>query len=491
MSERGNDRAVVVGSGPNGLAAAIVLARAGVRVTVFEAEPVAGGGLRTEPLTLPGFIHDVCAAVFPMAVASPFFREIDLGIDWRHPPISVAHPQEDGSEAALALDFDATVASLGEDGSAYRALVGPLCRNADAFIDDVLAPLHVPRHPLLLARFGAHALRSAESIANRFHDARTRALFAGCAAHAFMPLDLPFSSAMGLVLALTAHAPGWPIPIGGAGRIARALVACAERLGVEIVTDHRVTHAGDLPAARAYLFDVAPSRLADLAPHLPERYRQKLRRFKMGPAAFKIDWALSSPIPWRSPACRRAGTVHVGGTFEEVAEAERAIWSGAPPERPFIIVAQPSLFDPTRAPIGKHVAWAYAHVPFGSELDWREVIEARIEAFAPGFKDAILERGVMSPATLEAHDENLVGGHIIGGVASLGQLFARPVSAISPYTTPDASIFVCSASTPPGGGVHGMCGFHAARVALARRFGVVAKEEKRKDWRRARNVMAG
>ena len=472
--------AIVVGSGPNGLAAAIVLAREGVRVTVFEAAPVAGGGLRSEALTLPGFVHDVCAAVFPMTVASPFFRELALeGVEWRTPPIAVAHPQRDGSEAALAVDFEATIASLGQDGAAYRALVGPLVRHASELMDDVLAPLHVPHHPLLLARFGVHALSSAASIASRFQDARTRALFAGCAAHAFVPLDATLSAALGLVLASSAHAPGWPIPIGGAGAIASALVRRAESLGVEIVTSHRVSRFADLPPARAYLFDVAPGSLANLAPHLTPRYLRKLRRFRLGPAAFKIDWALSSPIPWRAPACRRAATVHVGGTFEEIAIAERSICDGEPPERPFILVAQPSLFDPTRAPIGKYTAWAYAHVPFASDLDWTAAIESSIEAFAPGFRDAILERSAMSPAALEAHDANLVGGHIIGGVANLGQLLARPVSALAPYATPDPSIFLCSASTPPGGGVHGMCGFHAARLVLARRFGDVKTRDTR------------
>jgi phytoene dehydrogenase-like protein len=287
-----------------------------------------------------------------------------------------------------------------------------------------------------------------------------------------MPLDKPFSAAMGLVLAASAHAPGWPIPIGGAGKIASALVRCAERLGVEIVTSHRILRMNDLPPARAYLFDVAPSRLADIAPHLPATYAAKLRKFRLGPAAFKIDWALSSPIPWRAPACRRAATVHIGGTFEEIARAEQAIWNGHLPEQPFTLVAQPSLFDPTRAPLGKHTAWAYAHVPFASEVDWTFLVESRIEAFAPGFRDAIMGRSVMSPAALEARDANLVGGHILGGVSSVGQIFARPVSALSPYSTPDPAIFSCSASTPPGGGVHGMCGFNAARVVLARRFGV-------------------
>jgi phytoene dehydrogenase-like protein len=465
--------AVVVGSGPNGLAAAIVLARAGVRVTVFEAAPVAGGGLRSEELTLPGFVHDVCAAIFPMTVASPLFRELGLEVEWRTPPIALAHPQIDGSEAALAVDFDATVASLGDDGAEYRALVGPFVAQSSTLMEEVLAPLHVPRHALLLARFGARAISSAEAIADRFRDARTRALFAGCAAHAFTPLDEPLSSALGLVLASSAHAPGWPVPIGGARSIGSALVRRAEQLGVEIVTGHRITRMSDLPPALAYLFDVAPSHLADIALHLPARFLRKLRRFRLGPAAFKIDWALSSPIPWRAPACRRAATVHVGGTFEEIARAEQAIWNGHAPEQPFILVAQPSLFDPTRAPMGKHTAWAYAHVPFASELDWTNVIESRIEAFAPGFRDAISERHAMSPAALEAHDENLVGGHIIGGVPVLGQIFARPVSAFAPYSTPDPAVFSCSASTPPGGGVHGMCGFHAARAVLARRFGIV------------------
>jgi phytoene dehydrogenase-like protein len=479
--------AVVVGSGPNGLAAAIVLAREGVRVTVFEAEPIAGGGLRSAELTLPGFVHDVYAAVFPMAALSPFFRELDLDVEWRTPPIAVAHPQLDGSEAALAVDFEATIASLGFDGREYRALVEPFVVHARALAEDVLAPLHAPRHPLLLARFGARAMRSAVSVANRFRDERTRALFAGCAAHAFMPLDEPLSAAMGLVLASSAHAPGWPIPIGGAGQIASALVRCAERLGVEIVTSHRISRFHELPPARAYVLDVAPSRLAEIAPHLPARYLEELRRFRLGPAAFKMDWALSSPIPWRAPACRRASTIHVGGTLEEIALAERSIGRGERPERPFILIAQPSLFDPTRAPLGMHTAWAYAHVPFASDRDWSDTIESCIEAFAPGFRDAILARCGAPPALLEAHDENLVGGHILGGALELGQLFARPSSALWPYATPDPAIFMCSSSTPPGGGVHGMCGYHAARAVLAHRFGV---RRQRKDSRRRAALVA-
>lgn len=467
-----DDRAIVVGSGPNGLSAAIVLARAGLRVTVLEAEPTIGGGLRSEALTLPGFVHDVCAAVFPMAVVSPFFRELALDVEWVHPPIAVAHPLADGTAAAITRSVDETASLLGPDGAAWRQVFEPLARDADALWPDLLAPLHAPKHPLAFARFGAHARHSAKGFADgHFQGERARALFAGCAAHSFLPLTAPLSSAIGIVLAISAHAAGFPHAVGGAQRVATALVEIATKLGVELVTGARVTSATSLPPARAYLFDVAPLHLAEIAAdRLPAHYGQKLRRYRYGPSAFKIDWALSEPIPWRAMECRAAATVHVGGTLEEIASAEAMLWRGESPEHPFILVAQPSSFDPTRAPEGRHTAWAYAHVPFASERDWTDVIEARIESFAPGFRDVILARHVLPPGALESHDANLVGGHIIGGVADVAQLFARPVSALHPYATPNPAIFICSASTPPGAGVHGMCGYHAARAALASRF---------------------
>jgi phytoene dehydrogenase-like protein len=465
-------RAVVVGSGPNGLAAAIALARRGVAVTVYEAEEALGGGLRSEALTLPGFVHDVCAAVFPMALASPFFRELSLDVEWVRPPVAVAHPFLDGTAAAITRSVSETAATLGADGDAYRRVFEPLVEHAEALWPELLSPLHVPKHPWMLARFGLDARHSGKGFAEaRFRTERARALFAGCAAHAFLPLTKPFSSAVGIVLALSAHTPGFSHAIGGAARLAASLVAVASKLGVEFVTGERVTTMSSLPEARGYLFDTAPMHLAEIAgDRLPERYRRRLRDYRYGPSAFKIDWALSEPIPWRAPECRAAATVHVGGTLEEIASAEAMISRGESPEHPFILVAQPSAFDPTRAPEGRHTGWAYAHVPFASERDWTESIEARIESFAPGFRDTILARHVLSPAALEAHDANAIGGHILGGVADFAQLFARPVRWVDPYATPDPALFICSASTPPGAGVHGMCGYHAARSALARRF---------------------
>jgi phytoene dehydrogenase-like protein len=467
--------AVVVGSGPNGLAAAIVLARAGLAVQVFEGQTTLGGGLQSAPLTLPGFVHDLCAAVFPMAVVSPFLRELPLakhGVSWLYPAVSLAHPFPDRPAAILAPSLERTLESLGRDASSYRRVFAPLLAQADSLWPDLLAPLHVPRRPLPFLRFGQHAARSAAGFARaHFEDDRVRALFAGCAAHAFLPLTKPLTAALGVVLALTAHSPGWPYAAGGAGRIADALVAYARSLGVTFVTEQWVDDVGRLPSARAYLFDVAPLHLARIAAvRLPSRYRERLRRYRYGPGAFKIDWALSQPIPWRDAACREASTVHVAGTFEDVVRAEADVSAGRLPEKPFILVAQPSLLDPTRAPAGRHTCWAYAHVPHGWTGDATALIEQRLEQFAPGFRDTILARAVTPPAALEQRNPNCIGGHIVGGVADLGQLFTRPVARRVPYSTPEPSIFICSASTPPGAGIHGMCGYHCATTVLARRF---------------------
>lgn len=467
--------AVVIGSGPNGLAAAIELARAGLSVRMFEAQEALGGGLQSARLTLPGYTHDVCAAVLPMAVVSPFLRSLSLhqhGVEWIYPPVSLAHPFLDGSAAVLARSLQETAESLGVDGAAYQRTFKPLLAAAEELWPELLAPLHLPRHPLHLLRFGLQACRSAAGLGRaRFRGAAAQALFAGCAAHGFLPLTQPFTAALGLVLGMAGHAPGWPYCRGGTQRIADALVQQARDLGVTFVTGHHVRHLGGLPAARAYLFDTSPRQLAEIAAaELPPRYRARLLRYRYGPSVFKVDWALSDPIPWRAAACRSASTVHLGGTLEEIADAEAAIWEGRVPERPFLLVAQPSLFDPSRAPPQRHTGWAYAHVPHGCTHDLTAQLEARIEEFAPGFRDTILARRVLSPAALEAHNPNCIGGHILGGVADLWQLFTRPVARWVPYSTPNPALFICSSSTPPGAGIHGMCGYHAAQAVLKRRF---------------------
>lgn len=468
--------AAVVGSGPNGLSAAIVLARAGLRVRVHEAEPTVGGGCRSAELTLPGFVHDVCSAIHPMAAASPFFSELNLGrrgLEWIHPTVALAHPLDDGSAVTLLRSLDETAVGLGTDAGAYRRIVAPLAANARALIDDVLGPLaRVPRHPLLLTRFGSRAMFSAERLSRAFDGERARALIAGLAAHSFLPLDAPFTASFALVFMAVCHTVGWPLVRGGSQRLTDALVATLRELGGEVALGDRVGALEQLSPTRAVLFDTTPSALDRICgDRLPDRYRRALQRFRHGPGAFKIDYALSGPVPWRAPACRLAGTVHLGGTFAEIAASEATVARGEHPERPFVLVAQQSLFDPTRAPTSHHTLWAYCHVPPGSMRDMTAAIEAQLERFAPGFRDVVLARTVTPPRTLEDHNANYIGGDISGGANDGGQLFARPVFAVDPYATPAAGIYLCSASTPPGAGVHGMCGFHAAQSALRRTFG--------------------
>jgi phytoene dehydrogenase-like protein len=464
--------AVVVGAGPNGLAAAITLARAGRAVLVLERADTIGGGARTADLTLPGFRHDVCAAVHPLAAGSPFFRALALdahGLDLVHPPSPLAHPLDDGTAVLLERSVGATATGLGPDARAYRTLMEPLVDAATPLIDALLGPPRPPRHPIALARFGLSALRSAAGLARaRFEGPRARALFAGLAAHSMLPLEQSPSAAFGLVLALLGHACGWPVARGGSQRIADALASLLRGLGGEIVTGRPVASLEELPPARCVLLDVTPRQLLALAGRrLPESYRRRLARYRYGPGSCKVDWALDGPIPWRAGACRRAATVHVGGTLEEIAAAEAAATRGEHPERPFVLLAQPSLFDPTRAPAGKHTVWGYCHVPNGSAVDMAERIERQVERFAPGFRDRILARHVMTAADLERYNPNYVGGDINGGLQDLWQLFARPVARLVPYATPVRGLYLCSASTPPGGGVHGMCGARAARAALA------------------------
>ena len=458
--------AVVVGSGPNGLAAAITLARAGRSVLVLEAAETVGGGMRSAELTLPGFVHDVCSAVHALAVGSPFLRELALP-ELVHPPAPLAHPLDDGTAVTLERSVELTAAGLDEgDGDAWIRLFGPFVDRADALMDDVLGPLRVPRHPLLLARFGLPALRTAHGLARRaYRGARARALFAGLAAHSMLPLSAAGSASFGVVLGVLGHAYGWPVVRGGSGRLADALVAELRSLGAGIETGTRVASLADLPRARAVLLDVTPRQVLELAAdRLPAGYARRLRRYRYGPGAFKLDYALDGPIPWRAPECARAGTVHLGGTLAEVAAAEAAPGH----ERPFVLVAQQSLFDETRAPDGKHTVWAYAHVPNGWRGDATDAIEGQLERFAPGFRDRVLARAARGPAELERYDENYVGGDINGGLQDLRQLFGRPVPRLVPYATPVPGLYLCSSSTPPGGGVHGMCGHHAARAALAR-----------------------
>jgi phytoene dehydrogenase-like protein len=465
--------AVIVGAGPNGLAAGITLARAGRSVLVLEAKETIGGGTRSAALTLPGFVHDVCSALHPLGVASPFFQELPLaqhGLGWVYPPACLAHPLDDGTAVLVQGSIEETARNLGADAAAYRRLMGPLVAGWQGLLDGVLGPLRFPRHPFLMARFGLAGLLPAVTLARTaFRGERARAVFAGMASHAMMPLSAPATAAFGLILGLVAHAIGWPMARGGSQRIADALGAHLQSLGGEIHTGRPVRSTADLPGARALLFDTAPRQLVQIVgEQLPAGYRQALARFRYGPGVFKADYALDGPVPWRAQECLRAGTVHVGGTLEEIAAAEAGVWRGEHAQRPFVLVAQQSLFDATRAPEGKHTLWAYCHVPHGSSEDVTDRLEAQLERFAPGFRDRILARSIVTAAGMEAYNPNYVGGDINAGVQDLRQIFTRPVPRLDPYTTPVPGLYLCSSSTPPGGGVHGLCGYYAARAALRR-----------------------
>jgi phytoene dehydrogenase-like protein len=468
-----NYDAVVIGSGPNGLAAAITLAQDGRSVVVYEAEPTVGGGARSAELTLPGFVHDLCAAVFPLAIGSPFFRSLPLsehGLEWIQPDAPLAHPFEDGTVAILERSVRATAAYLGSDEDAYIRLMEPLVSHWNGLERDLLGPLRLPRHPLLLARFGALALRPARGFAEkRFSDARARAFFGGLAAHAMLPLEKYATAAFGLVLGITGHALGWPVPRGGAQRMAQALASYLRSLGGDIVLNRPISSLNELPRSRAILCDLTPRQVVALAEkRLPNGFKRKLQRYRYGMGAFKVDWALAGPVPWSAPACARAATVHLGGTLEEIAASERAAGRGEISERPFVLLAQPSLFDRTRAPDGKHTLWGYCHVPNGSTENMLAKIEDQVERFAPGFRDLVLGRNLLPPAALEKHNANLVGGDINGGAADLAQLLLRPTARL--YGTPVKGLYICSSSTPPGGGVHGLCGYFAARQAVREMF---------------------
>jgi phytoene dehydrogenase-like protein len=469
--------ACVIGSGPNGLAAAIVLAQAGMRVDVFEAEAEPGGAVRTLPLTLPGFLHDFGSAVHPFAAGSPFFNSLPLaehGLEWIHGGAPLAHPLDDGTAVMLERDLALAERELGADGKVWRRWVGPAVDHWPDFAEDTLRPaLRIPRHPFRMARFGWSVLQSARSFArSQFSGPRTRAIFAGLAGHSMLSLDQPLSATVGLMFGVTIHAVGWPIPKGGAQAISRALIGCLNSLGGTVHTSRCIDAVAfrEIEAdSDIVLFDTSPRQLlAVVGDRIGPSYRRAFSQFQPGPGAFKIDFALSEPVPWTAAECRRSITVHLGGTLEEIAESESAVARGLVAERPFVLAAQPTLFDATRAPEGKHVLWAYCHVPNGSAVDMTERIEAQIERFAPGFRDCVLARHVSTPAALEAIDANLLGGDIGGGALSLKQFFLRPT--LHSYVTGEPKLYLCSASTPPGGGVHGMCGFHAAKMALKNSF---------------------
>jgi len=462
--------AVVVGSGPNGLAAAIVMAKADRSVLVLEAEDSIGGGTRSAQLTLPGYVHDICSAVHPMALASPFFRSLPLeehGLEWIYPPLPLAHPRDDGTAMVLDRSLDGTCESLGVDAQSYRNLLGPLVRNWGVVESAILGPLGVPRNPIAMSRFGLHAIQPAARLArNKFQTEAARVLFAGLACHSVVPLEKWGTAAIGLVLAAVAHVYSWPIPKGGSQRIGDALASYLRSLGGEIQCGVRVESIDDIPSARTIFCDLTPQGLLKIAAQvLPANYQKALRRYKYGPGVFKVDWALSNPIPWKAKECSGAGTVHVGSSLEEIERSERAAWNGSQDDKPFVLVTQPSLFDSTRAPVGRHTAWAYCHVSNNSDCDMTSRIESQIERVAPGFRDAILARSTRGPAELQRHNANLVGGDISGGANNLMQLFLRPTRRT--YATPHRGLYLCSSSTPPGGGVHGMCGYHAAVRAIA------------------------
>jgi phytoene dehydrogenase-like protein len=471
--------AVVVGSGPNGLAAAILLQQHGLSVLIIEGKDEIGGGLRTAELTLPGYHHDVCSAVHPMAAASPFFNSLPLkkhGLEYIYPETPAAHPFDDGTAAILKHSLTDTAALLGEDKDAYLRLIGPIVDSWPLIAADVLGPLHFPKHPFAMASFGFKALQSATHLAKHFKTDTAKGLFAGMAAHSIQPLTNPATSAIALVLMANAHLKGWPIPKGGSGNIAAALSSYFISIGGKIETNTYISSLEQLPPAKAVLFDVTPAQLLEIAGHrLSNIYKWQLERYRYGMGVFKVDWALAEPIPFTAETVHSAGTIHIGGTLKEITEGERQADAGIHPEKPFVLLTQPSVFDKSRAPVGKHVAWAYCHVPNGSHKDMTRAIENQIERFAPGFKERILGRHTFNTRELENYNPNYIGGDINGGIIDLKQLFTRPALRWSPYRTSINGFYICSSSTPPGGGVHGMCGYHAAKHALKDVFNIQVK----------------
>jgi phytoene dehydrogenase-like protein len=462
--------AIIVGSGPNGLAAAILMQQKGLSVLLIEGKETIGGGLRSAELTLPGFLHDICAAVHPLAVASPFFEKLPLsehGLEYIFPEIAAAHPFDNGTAAIIKKSVEETARLLGKDEQAYLALMQPIVKDWPSIAPDVLGPLRYPEHPIAMARFGLKALTSASYLSKCFKTPEAKGLFAGMAAHAIQPLTNLTTSAIALVLMASAHLKGWPIPKGGSYKIADAMASYFISIGGKIEINFYVRSLDQLPSAHAVLFDVTPRQLLQIAGHrFSSIYKWQLERYRYGMGVFKIDWALDAPIPFTAEGCKKAGTVHIGNTLEEIAEGEQLIWQGKTAENPFVLLAQPSLFDPSRAPRGKHTAWAYCHVPNGSKTDMTAAIENQVQRFAPGFKETILAKHTMNTVQMEEYNPNYIGGDINGGVIDIGQLFTRPVLRLSPYKTSAKGIYICSSSTPPGGGVHGMCGYHAAKKAL-------------------------
>ena len=473
-----------MGSGPNGLGAAIRLALEGLHVKVYEAADTVGGGMRTRELIQPGFYHDICSAIHPMAVSSPFMKKLPLdqyGLTWIHPEYAAAHPLDEGPAAILSHDLHETAFRLGKDEKRYKSIVTPLVENWDGLTRDFLGPLGLPKNPFKLALFGLKGLQPASLYRRRFKTSRAQALFAGLAAHSMLPLSSLATSAIGLVFFGTAHTGGWPLPKGGSQSIADAMASYLESMGGEIETGLKIERLDQLPKAKAILFDLTPYQVMDIVGDaFPSSYIRRLRKFRYGPGAFKIDYILSEPVPWKDPECARAGTVHLGGTFEEIAESEKQMNRGGHPDRPFVLVAQQSLFDKSRTPENenKHTLWAYCHVPNASTVNMTGAIERQIERFAPGFRDVVEKRRIMNTLDLQLYNSNYVGGDINGGRQDLGQLFSRPVSLSSPYSTPAKGIYFCSSSTPPGGGVHGMCGYHAATQALKQEFGIAGSDLK-------------
>lgn len=471
--------AIIVGSGPNGLAAAITLQQVGLQVLIVEAKSTIGGGLRSAELTLPGFTHDICSAIHPLAAGSPFFQSLPLhkhGLKFLYPEVAAAHPFDNGEVALLKKSIQETAESLGEDKQAYLNLIEPLVNTWDGLVDDVLAPLGFPKHPIDYAAFGLNAFQPASWIANKFKTEKAKGLWAGMAAHSIQPLENLTTSAIGLVLTAAGHLKGWPVPKGGSQQLANALATYFTSIGGKIETDFYVKSLSQLPSSKAVLFDVTPRQLLEIAGHtFSSIYKWQLQNYRYGMGGVKVDWALSEAIPFTNKEIHKAGTVHLGSTFNEIALAEAQTSKGDHPDKPFVLLAQQSLIDNTRAPEGKHTAWAYCHVPNGSTKDQTEVIENQIERYAPGFKDVILGKHTFNTAQYQDHNPNYIGGDINGGIIDLGQLFTRPALRASPYRTSTKGLYICSSSTPPGGGVHGMCGHHAAKVALRDLFNIHLK----------------